>query len=478
MEPSGILLGSQIPRIESVPPFVTSAGQAAIDRAAVAKLELDPWQCRVLYGALGQRADSRWVSPEVGLVVPRQDGKGVIVESASLTGLYDQKAQIVYTSHLLSSAKKMMIRIQGLIESVPEFDRDVKRIRFSNDEMSIELKSLARMDFVPRSASNARGWTGDIVFIDEAFAAQTDHMGALMPIMLTRDNWQIWYVSMAGKVTSDVLRQVRRRGINSGLGLVYFEWSIDDEVYRSAPEYVSSMPVAWAQANPAYGLRIRPESFAALQRSMDPVEFARECLGVWDDPRGVPLINIALWNALADQESRIVGPMVFSVDADVDLTSASISVAGYRADGLPHLELVDHRPGVEWVIPRMVELNEAWSPIVWMVDASGPIGALLLGLLEVGIEPEQVIGREWAHACGELLKAVMDPLGDKLRHIGQQDVEDALRVAKKRPVGDGSWAFGRKVSEEDITSVTSFALVLHGLVAHISERYDVLESVR
>jgi hypothetical protein len=43
----GPLLGSQTPRISHVPESVSSAGREAIELAALAGLELDPWEAWV-----------------------------------------------------------------------------------------------------------------------------------------------------------------------------------------------------------------------------------------------------------------------------------------------------------------------------------------------------------------------------------------------------------------------------------------------
>lgn len=72
------LRGSQIPRIESVPPYVTTAAPEAIELARMTGMVPDDWQCRVLDGALGMDARGYWTAPEVGLVVARQNGKRIL----------------------------------------------------------------------------------------------------------------------------------------------------------------------------------------------------------------------------------------------------------------------------------------------------------------------------------------------------------------------------------------------------------------
>lgn len=463
-------LGCQTPRIHSVPPRVSSAGQEAVELAALTGLVLDPWQDLTLDGALGEDAAGQFVANEVGLVAPRQDGKGGIIEAATLEGLYQRAEAIVYTAHLMSTSRKMQDRIQNLIESAPDLDREVKQVRISNEERSIALKSGARIDFAARSESNARGWSADRVFLDEAFAVTVEQVGALMPVMIARRNWQLWWVSMAGKAYSHPLRGIRRRGIAGERGLAYLEWSIPGDVYRAAPEYVANMPAAWAQAKPALGIRTAPATIAALQRSMDPVEFAREVLGVWDDPRGVPLIDPLGFAALADPGSYIAGPaMVFGLGVSPDQVSGAIGVAGYRFDGIQHAEItgrdgiLDHRRGIDWMIGRAKALNEQWKPAAWVLDPSGPAGGLLTGLRLAGIDPKLVTGRDMTQAAGSFVTMATAPLRDRLRHLGQQPLIDAVAAAKKRDIGDGAWTWGRKASDDDICPLEAITLALHGL---------------
>jgi len=494
-----VLLGSQIPRIEHVPNYVTSAGEDAIALAAMAGLVLDPWQRRVLTGALGQDVAEQWSASEVGLVVGRQNGKGSCVESAALHAMYLRRSKIVYTAHLMATSRKIRERIQYLIEGVPDLDNEVKQIRVANEEQSITLKpppviitdsgpttrsEAARMDFVARTGASARGWAGyDLIFFDEAFALTAAMVGALMPIMFARSNWQLWYVSMAGMVNSDALRAVRQRGINKDDDLAYFEWSTDEDGYRANPEAVATDPVALAQSNPALGRRITLSTLLRAQRSMDPVEFAREVLCVWDDPGGEALVTAGQWARLIDQFSEITSGVVFAFDVAPGLTSGAIGVAGYRQDGIPHVEItsrdgvLDHRPGVEWMVPRIIELENEHHPVAWVMDGSGPARALLTDLQAAGFEPMRLLGKELAQASGAFLAAATAPAGDRLRHLGQQVTADAIRAARKRDVVD-DWVFSRKTSLSDITALMAMAEALHGLAVHDVAIYDILESIR
>jgi hypothetical protein len=94
-----VLVGSQRPRLESLPPRVSSAGREAVELAAAAGLYLDDWQQYVLEGMLGEDADRKWSAFEACLIVPRQNGKGSILEQGARQSAAVQQRLILWSAH-------------------------------------------------------------------------------------------------------------------------------------------------------------------------------------------------------------------------------------------------------------------------------------------------------------------------------------------------------------------------------------------
>ena len=67
--------------MKSVPASAVSLGQDCVEFAAQAGLFLDPWQHTVLRDSMGVQAGGKWTAPQVGLLVPRQNGKGSVLEA-------------------------------------------------------------------------------------------------------------------------------------------------------------------------------------------------------------------------------------------------------------------------------------------------------------------------------------------------------------------------------------------------------------
>ena len=94
------LVGSQVPRVKSVPPSVMSLGQDCVEFAAQVGLFLDPWQQMVLRDSMGIKSGGKWSAPQVGLLVPRQNGKGAILEARELFGMFVLgEALIIHSAH-------------------------------------------------------------------------------------------------------------------------------------------------------------------------------------------------------------------------------------------------------------------------------------------------------------------------------------------------------------------------------------------
>ncbi len=451
-----VVLGSQTPRVANVPPAVTSAGAEAVELAELAGLDLDPWQRWVLEQALGQRADGRWAAFEVGLVVPRQNGKGGVLEALELAALFLHGVPIMHTAHLMQTSKDAFKRIWSLIAETPDLCKRVRKVRTANEEHSIEVRSGALLKFMARSGRSGRGLAdGDLIILDEALFLDPEQMAALVPTASTKPNPQIWYTSSAGKAESEQLRGLRARGEQRDPGLAFMEWSV------TAPEPGQVLDVTdeqlWAQANPALGIRISPEYVRSELRILGPELFARERLGVFDEPGTAQrVIGAQVWAARLDVASAPVGPVVFGLDANPERTAAAIGVAGRREDGDAHVEVVATFAGLDGVVERAVELDDAHGPTRWVIDPNGPAGALVVTLADAGLDVVTVTGPDLARACTGFYD-------DLPWHLGDPVLDAAVAGARKREIGDGAWAFGRKSSGVNIAPLIAVVLARNGL---------------
>lgn len=444
----------------------------------MAGLYLDPWQQLVLCDMLGERADGTWASFENGICCPRQNGKDGILEARELAGLFLlPEKTIIHSAHLADTAEEHFDRLKNLIEGCPDLSRRVKNSWVAHGKQGIELRDGSRIRFRTRTAGGGRGFSGDLVIMNEAMILSTAMMGSLLPILSTRPNAQIIYAGSAVDQTIHehgyVLSRVRARAIaGTSPRLAYFEWGVEvpdhdgdplgpDEI----PESVAADPKVWAQANPALGIRISTEYMEDEREALDDRTFAVERLGVgdWFNVEDVQtVIDMKAWGDLADGDEPAMPKAVsWALDVSHDRSWASIAVSGRRDDGDMQVELVDRRRGTGWLVGRAVELTREHGGRVY-VDGSSPAASLIPELEEAGVDVEEVSSSEHAEACGLLFDAVEDRT---VRHLGEQPISSALRGAVKRDIGD-AWVWSRKKSTADVSALVAVTLAHWGFVTN------------
>jgi hypothetical protein len=124
------------------------------------------------------------------------------------------------------------------------------------------------------------------------------------------------------------------------------------------------------------------------------------------------------------------------------------------------VQVIEHRPGTGWMVRRAIELDQAHPDAVFVIDKGGPAGHLLQELEAAGLEVMTPAMQEIARGFARFRAEVM---GDEptLRHYDQSELDDALRAASKRPLGDAfTWA---RQGEADISPLTAATMALIGV---------------
>lgn len=482
-----VLRGVQEPRLSSYPPVSSSAGDDAIQLAAKAGLHLDEWQQYVLRKSLGERTDGKWVTPDVAVVVSRQNGKNAILEARELAGLFlFNEELIIHTAHEMKAAAVTFRRIKGLVRGNAALMKRVINISNSKGDEGIQIacdcKHVRHTDghwlrFMARTGGSGRSFSADALILDEAYNLPDHVMNALTPTLAARPNPQVWYTSSAVNAIEHphglTLARVRRRALAGGdPQLAYSEWSGDEEAYEQDPKAYAQDRRAWAISNPGLGIRI-PEEFLETQlRRLGPVGFATEhmSIGNWPDEPDTDahyVVDPDRWNELVDRLSAPNDPVAFGLAATEHQASASIAVSGLRGDGLRHIEVVEERRGVAWVVDRCVELDQRHLPCMFVVDPASPAGALILPLEDAGLKVHKVTAREYAQACGRFFVAATERSGEQptggLRHLDDVRLNSALEKAETRPVSS-AWVW----TGDTGPSLVASTLAMHGLDTHLA----------
>ena len=150
---------SVMPSWRSVPATASTSGEEAVELAASAGLFLDPWQIDAVFDLLGEDASGRWAATSGGLICPRQNGKGSIIEALELAWMFLCDVDLIFHSaHLFATASDAYARLKLLIQNTSDLHRQVRSYSESHGQEGITLRNGKRIRFVTRSKSGGRGF--------------------------------------------------------------------------------------------------------------------------------------------------------------------------------------------------------------------------------------------------------------------------------------------------------------------------------
>lgn len=434
---------------------------------------------------------------EVGISVSRQQGKTELCLGAQVhRALAWQRQNIVYAAQTRGMARQRWE--DEFWEKIVGSELAKRaRIRKSNgNEAILWSATRSKMGITANTEKAGHGPPLDLGFIDEAFAHEDDRLEqAFSPAMLTRAMAQLWWASAGGTTKSAWLNKKRTVGRElverlweSGVrpAAAYFEWYAPEDMPRDDP-------ATWRATLPALGFTVTEAVIQAELEKMDPAEFDRAYLNRTRKPTPPvdPNVPKGQWPGLADTRAKHTAgsDLAFAIDVSQDRGSSSIAMSSKRPDGRVHLELVDRRPGTDWVVPAMARLTSLWRPLVVAVASSGaPAGSLIDGLVKAGItapddkeRPHRghlVVMRsnDIVEACGQLADAMNQ--GTAV-HLDQAPLTAAVNGARTRRMGD-AWQLDRTSSLVDVSPLVAVTLARWALLARgpaVLDDYDPLDSV-
>lgn len=428
---------------------------------------------------LGVRPENpdRFAAFEHGEIVPRQDGKGAILEARELVGLFrfGWERLLIHTAHEFKTSQEHFYRIADLVESTPVLSKHVDKIPTAHGKEAILLHDRecckgARLRFLARSKGSGRGFSGDLVVLDEAMTLPVETMGALFPTMSARQNPQLIYTATAGDQSSEVLAEVRERGIRGDAGLAYVEYSAGDPDDHVGDDVNLDDREEWRRANPAMcSGRITEEFIDQERRALSDEQFARERLCLWTVGKRVSIIHPDHWQDLIG-DSRKAGEVqtaAIAWDAPPEKETVSIGLATDRGDGRRHLDLIEYRKGTKWAAPRLAELVKKGKPVHVAYAKNSPAASLhdeIVSELEgKKIEVLGLSGTDVKSVCGDFL----DRVNDKRLIIHDGPHVNVLAAAvdalRKREDPNGGFVFHRRDTSADISPVMALALASYAL---------------
>lgn len=451
------LLGSQEPTYQWCPEWAVTYGDeaAALYNAAAASAGqvLDEYQVAALRMALAFDRARVLLCFELAIILSRQNGKNEILLALELAWLFlFGEPLIIHSAHLAETAREHFIKLWVLIQSTPDLDRRVAKVREGKGAEEIILKSGARLKFMTRSGKAGLGFTGSKLVMDESMFLDAVAMAAGLPTMATKRNAQVVYAGSAGHKDSTQLAAVRQRGYDRDPAVGLMVWEANRPIYDDSGTLVDGDdpedPATWAKVNPAFRVRITEKYVRNEAKTLGGFrqpEWWRQRLGVGDYPASEAawkVIGRAVWEATAVHDTEpVMAPAgrALAVDADPETGVYTLGVAGRRPDGRGHLELIERKRGSEWIVDRVDEIRVRKGRRYPVVLLRTSIAAHLeQDLTARRYRVHTPTQQEYAAACQALVR---DLEGGQLVHLEQPASTTAAGHGDKRKGQGGSWVW-------------------------------------
>lgn len=515
-------LGSETPRVFT-PPLReltpdTSLGFHVIAFAEkVLLISLHPWQKWLLIHALELLPDNTLRFRTVVVLVARQNGKSLVSQVLALWMMYVYGLALVLgTAQDLDTAEEVW---QGAVDLVTELDDEtdepvrpdlydmLDKVVQVNGKKALVLNNRRRYKVKAANRRAGRGLSGDLILLDELREHQSwDAWGSITKTTMARAMAMILCLSNAGDATSVVLRYLRkmghlRAGDPDGLNsedapevlltdddlddfepeaedllddedtLGFFEWS-------APPGCSVDDRDAWAMANPSmnHPNGIAERTIASAAKTDPEFVFRPEVLCQWLDTAREGPFPLGTWEAgrwtparEGDKPEQIVGKVKACIDVSHDRTMTYVSFAGYRADGLPQVEIVAQRAGQSWVKGWLSDAKRRDRIEAVTGQTKGAPVSALMKELKLALEdrdddfdiPVEDWGGDdlagWTGALYDLVRAgAVTDEGEQvgLRHLPQPSLDVAAATAVTKPLGD-RFVWDRSKSPADIAPLVA-----------------------
>ncbi|MGC0364801.1 phage terminase large subunit-like protein [Rhodococcus sp. 27YEA15] len=438
------LTGRQEPHHLSVFDGLTDRGDAAVLLASRVRKTQMPWQRDAMHAILSMSPDGLWTHPDCCIIVPRQNGKSLILVLRSLYGLFVLGERIIYTSQLWPTAEDAYKRLWSIIKSRPSLKKRVVKNTCSQGKGYIELDNGAKIVFCTRSNDSGRGFDEvDLVIYDEAYNLTEGEIAALSFTQMASQNAQTIYASSAVNQEQHpngaVLAAVRSRGLAQEEGLYFAEWMAPESMPRDEES-------TWQYCNPSYGVIQKAPMIRKLMRGFSTPKgrksFDVEALGRGDWPVEEvsvkwSLITESEWLELHDPAPELVGPVAIGIDRTMDRQWWVIAAAQRTSAGRIHVEIGYFRSGKTAAIVELVEkVMDAWDPCAVGTDGKSPAKTLELPLLDLGVELVKTTTNQIATSSDGLID---DAKAGVLSHSNQPVLNDSVEGAVKRDLPGGDW---------------------------------------
>lgn len=318
----------------------------------------------------------------------------------------------------------------------------------------LEVKhTLSQFRPHPPTEDSLHGKQSDLNLIDEGWAFKEPQavalMAAITPTQATRPMRQTIVLSTRGTAESvwfhGLIDQAR---VDPRICFVDYGIGPDDD-----PADLDLI----AKHHPAFGHTIGMDALESAQTQLTPGEFAR-AYGNRETGAAETIWPMHCWEQVQTDQSipDDVTP-TFAAAVSID-RSQSVVAAAAPVGGVIRTQIIDARPGTDWVPDRLNELDRTYRNRGVFVPSRGPSANVAADTELTGLALATMESDDDVRAASDLYDRV---LTDRIEVGSHPDLDTAVANAAWRNVGDGARAFGRRASSGSIAALEAVALAAY-----------------
>lgn len=252
-------------------------------------------------------------------------------------------------------------------------DEATRPFRFykSNGSIRIVWDNGSQWRAVKPQAAAFRGSYADCILMDEAgeYDGKTteDLLAGAMPVLATRPHAQLIVTGTPPRTREGLLWQYLQAGRKGTEDLGILDYSME-------PTQDATDEAVWHAVYP--GLSSGLVSLKFLRKALETqglLSFSREFLCL--DPVASSLRAIPEEDWLAGQEADMLAlpeaNFSLSFEVSMDGGSAAVAIAWYTEDGIPCVQILEHRAGYQWLPKTVADLLTEYRGTDVVYDAIG-----------------------------------------------------------------------------------------------------------
>lgn len=397
---------------------------------------------------------------ECAIQLPRRSTKTTVVQMVLLGRCATiPNYRVVSTAQDGTRASQFFMNMVRMVEAhmfalkLSEADLGIKQIYRSQGREFIEFLNGSRWWVVKPEPGALRGEAADTMWFDEGGEIDPQKSDELvagaLPIMDTRDLGQVIVSGTPGLVRAGLFWDSLEKGREDpdSIGIVDY----------SAPDWADPSDESWWwQVHP--GLACGLTKLAKLRKNFDKMpitQFAREYLCMWPADRTVSALDKKKFAAGA--VAPIAGPpagipWAVAYDCHMDGLSGTFTAAWWE-DGRPHIQVMEHRAGTDWMPAVAAKLLQAHPDVPLAYDAIGQnqvVAQALAGMPRVNTKRLRALSMREVSAGASLVAGAVDQ--EQLQHGESKSLTLAVESANWRFSGENRF-FGRKSAVVDISPI-------------------------